>query len=131
MRTLITMISISFLLFFTMIGLSGCFQDDQTEGPYTGVWKVSYFSDDHNNQTTTYLESHRNYSLYVKPDHGFVENWTEESNPQVVTGTWHITNGGKRLLLTDAQNGERVYEFQYMYTLCLKSGNKELVLRKV
>ncbi len=122
--TLIILLNIGFTV-------SGCFEDDQYESRYVGGWRIERYYDSGNDLTGAWLQSHRDYNLFLKPDHLFSEGYMLNSGPYRIDGTWSLSHDRKLIILQDEVNGTREYEIRYMFTLYLKMGKEEWILRKL
>jgi len=124
-------IGLGAVIFTLVFTIQSCGEEEVTETHFTGVWKINRYNVSGMDVTDGYIKSHKDYSIYVKPGHTFSETWIEENEPRSIQGNWNILDGGKNIILTDTQYGERIYDLNYMYTLKYNTGNEEVILRKI
>jgi len=120
-----------FILPFVTLVFTYSGDSELKESHFMGVWKINQYNIGGSDNTDVYVESHKDYSIYVKPGHVFSETWIENNEARNVTGEWNITDNGKNIVLFDEKYGERKFDLNYMYTLKFKQGAEEWILRKI
>jgi hypothetical protein len=127
MKTIVKIIALQFLL---TVGFTSCMPEHLSEMHYAGSWKLFQYYNDGENQTMSYLNSHQYYTLYLQAGNQFSETWIEHDGVHDIHGFWRLTEDRRHLLLDDYQHGERKYDITYLYTIRLKEGDEEWILRK-
>jgi hypothetical protein len=122
---------ILFILPIITLAFNEVGENEIKEAHFTGVWKINRYNVDGSDNTIKYIQSHKDYSIYVKPDHQFSETWIESDGAKSITGEWTIDDNGKNIVLIDDEYGQRKYDMNYMYTLRFNNGAEEFILRKI
>lgn len=122
---------ILFILPFFTLAFTSTGDNEIDEAHFMGVWRINQYNIGGADNTNGYLQSHKDYSMYVKPGHVFSETWIENDGAKSVTGKWDVTDNGKNIVLVDERYGQRKYDLNYMYTLRFKNGTEEWILRKI
>ena len=126
-----TTLQILFLVYLGTFGFASCTKKEMMEAHFMGVWRINKYLVEGHDQTYNYVQAHQEYSLYIKPDHVYVESWIDNTGPKTFSGSWEISDHGKSIELDDDYVGHRKFDLNYMYTLRYKAGKQELILRKI
>lgn len=124
-------LTVLFILPFFALAFTSDTEKEINESHFMGVWRINQYNIGGSNNTDGFLEAHKDYSIYVKPGHVFSETWIEKDGAKSISGEWNIADNGKNIVLVDEEFGQRKYDLNYMYTLQLKRGSEEWILRKI